>query len=80
MCLRKIDCYGSSTLAFWMCCLYVRFTDKCVFDVIFELSTLKMASKTHLTVKRTFKLHIQNASVMDLFKVRPQVQSNFDPF
>jgi hypothetical protein len=40
--------------------LYVRFTVACVFNDIFENSTLK----THLTVKRTSKLHIQNASVI----------------
>jgi hypothetical protein len=42
--------------------LDVRFTVKCVFDVIFEFLTLKMTSKTHSTVQRTSKLHIQNAS------------------
>jgi hypothetical protein len=33
---------GSITLAFCMCSLDVRFTVECVFDVIFEFSTLKM--------------------------------------
>jgi hypothetical protein len=37
----------------------------CVFDVNFEFSTLKMTLKTHATVKRTSKLHIQNASVIN---------------
>jgi hypothetical protein len=40
------------------------FTVACVFDVIFEFSTLNMTLKTHATVKRTPKLHIQNASVI----------------
>jgi hypothetical protein len=48
-----------------MCILDVRFTVECVFDVIFEFLTLKMTSKTHYTVKRTSKLHIQNAGVID---------------
>jgi hypothetical protein len=56
---------GLITLAFYMCSLEVRFTVECVFDDIFEFSTLKMTSKTHSTVKRTSKLHIQNASVID---------------
>jgi hypothetical protein len=43
----------------------VRFTVKCVFNVNFEFSTLKITLKTHATVKRTSKLHIQNASVID---------------
>jgi hypothetical protein len=34
-----------------MCSLDVRFTVACAFDVIFELSKLKMTLKTHLTVK-----------------------------
>jgi hypothetical protein len=55
---------GSITLAFWMCILNVRFTVACVFNVIFEFLTLQMTSKTHATVKRTPKLHIQNASVI----------------
>jgi hypothetical protein len=49
----------------WMCSLDVRFTVACVFDVIFEFSTLKITLKTHSTVKRTSKLHIQNASVIN---------------
>jgi hypothetical protein len=56
---------GSITLAFWIYSLNVRFTVKCVFNVIFEFSTLKMTSKTHATVKRTSKLHIKNASVIN---------------
>jgi hypothetical protein len=48
-----------------MCSLDVRFTVKCVIDVIFEFSTLKMTLNTHSTRKRTSKLDIQNASVID---------------
>jgi hypothetical protein len=48
-----------------MCNLNVRFTVACVFDVNFEFSNLKMTLKTHATVKRTSKLHIQNAGVID---------------
>jgi hypothetical protein len=40
----------------------VRFTVACVFDVNFEFSIQKMTLKTHATVKRTSKLHIQNTS------------------
>jgi hypothetical protein len=36
----------------------------CVLDVQFGL-TMKRTLKTHSTVKRTFKPHIQNASVID---------------
>jgi hypothetical protein len=36
-----------------------------IFDVIFQFSTLKFSSKTHLTVKPTSKLHIQYVSVID---------------
>jgi hypothetical protein len=43
----------------------VRFTVACVFYVNFEFSNLKMTLKTHATVKRTSKLHIQNVSVID---------------
>jgi hypothetical protein len=56
---------GSISLAFWMCSYDVRFTVECVLNVIFELSTLKITSKTHSTVKSTSKLHIQNAGVID---------------
>jgi hypothetical protein len=46
----------------YTCVLYVhldvRFTVKCLYDVIFEFSTLKMTLKTHWTRKRTSKLHI----------------------
>jgi hypothetical protein len=49
---------GSITLAFCMSSLDVRFTVECVFT--------KIPLKTHKTVKRTSKLHIQNASVFDL--------------
>jgi hypothetical protein len=42
-----------------------RFNVECAFDVIFQFSTLKLTSKTHSTRKRTSKLHIQNASVID---------------
>jgi hypothetical protein len=53
-------------LALWMCSLGERFTVACIFDVIFEFSTLKMMTlETHATVKRSPKLHIQNASVID---------------
>jgi hypothetical protein len=45
--------------------LDVRFTVECVFDVIFEFSTLKMTWIRYSTEKRTSKLHIQNASVID---------------
>jgi hypothetical protein len=48
----------------------VRFTVACVFDVNFEFSTLKMTLKAHATVKRTYKLHIQNASVIDPLQPR----------
>jgi hypothetical protein len=34
-------------------------------DVNFSVKNSKMTLKTHVTVKRTFKLHIQNASVID---------------
>jgi hypothetical protein len=37
----------------------------CVFNVIFSAESSKMTLKTHATVKRTPKLHIQNASVID---------------
>jgi hypothetical protein len=47
-----------------MCSLDVRFTVASVFDVNCEFSTLKRTLKTHATVKRTSKLHIQNASVI----------------
>jgi hypothetical protein len=56
---------GSITLAFRMCSLNVRFPVACVFKVIFKFLTLKMTLKTHSTEKRTSKLHIQNASVID---------------
>jgi hypothetical protein len=45
--------------------LDVRFTVECVFNAIFSVENSKMTSKTHVTVKRTSKLHIQNASVID---------------
>jgi hypothetical protein len=45
--------------------LDVRFTVACVFYVIFSVEHSKFTSKTHTTVKRTSKLHIQNASVID---------------
>jgi hypothetical protein len=48
-----------------MCSLDVRFSVECVFDVIFSVKNSKIASKTHSTVKRTSKLHIQNVSVID---------------
>jgi predicted membrane protein len=56
--------------AFWMCSSDVRFTVQCVFNVIFKFSTLKMTSKTHMTRKRTSKLHIQNAGVIDPLAVK----------
>jgi hypothetical protein len=37
----------------------------CVFYVNLEFFTLKMTLKTHATWKRTSKLHIQNASVIN---------------
>jgi hypothetical protein len=52
-----------------MCSLDVRFTVECVFNVIFGVKNLKMTTKTHATVKRTSKLHIQNASVIDPVKI-----------
>jgi hypothetical protein len=48
-----------------MCSLDVHFTVACVFDVIFSVKNSKFTLKTHATVKRTFKLHIRNASVID---------------
>jgi hypothetical protein len=45
--------------------LYLLFSIECVFNVNFEFLTLKMTLKTHSTGKRTSKLHIQNASVID---------------
>jgi hypothetical protein len=48
-----------------MCSLDVRFTVEYVFNVIVCFEKLQMTSKTHLTVKRRSKLHIQNASVID---------------
>jgi hypothetical protein len=58
-----------------MCSLDVRFTVTCVFDVILDFSTLKMTLKTHSTVKRTSKLHIQNASVIDPYLVHTSCRS-----
>jgi hypothetical protein len=48
-----------------MCSLDVRFSVECVFNVIFSVKNLKITLKTHATGKRTFKLHIRNASVID---------------
>jgi hypothetical protein len=48
---------GSITLAFWMCVS--------LSNAIFEILTLTISSKTHSTVKRTSKLHIKNANVID---------------
>jgi hypothetical protein len=45
------------------------FTVECVFYVIFEFSSLKITLKTHSTVKRTPKLHTQNASVINPLRV-----------
>jgi hypothetical protein len=49
----------------WMCSLGVLFTTY-VFKVIVFVKNSKMTLKTHITVKRKSKLHIQNASVIDL--------------
>jgi hypothetical protein len=49
----------------YTCVLDVRFTDECVFNVIFIVENSKMTLKTHATVKRTYKLHIQNARVIN---------------
>jgi hypothetical protein len=65
---------GSITVAFWMCCLDVRLTVECVFNVIFEFLTLKITSKTHSTVKGKVKLHIQNASVIDPLVIDSLIQ------
>jgi hypothetical protein len=43
----------------------VRFSVASVFNVIFSVEKLKMTLKTHATMKRTSKLHIQNASVIN---------------
>jgi hypothetical protein len=48
-----------------MCSLDVRFTVVCVFNVIVSVENSKMTSKTHATMKRTPKLHIQIAIVID---------------
>jgi hypothetical protein len=56
---------GLITLAFWMRSLDVRFTVECVFDIIFSVENLIVTSITHSTVKRTPKLYIQNAIVID---------------
>jgi hypothetical protein len=48
-----------------MCSLGVRFTVACVFNVIFTVKNSKMTLKTYARVKRTPKLHIRNASVID---------------
>jgi hypothetical protein len=58
-----IQSKGSITLAFWICSLGNRFTIACVFNVIFSIENEKNTLKTYATVKRTPKLHIQNASV-----------------
>jgi hypothetical protein len=42
----------------------VRFSVACVFNVLFSGENLKITFKTH-KLKRTSKLHIQNASVID---------------
>jgi hypothetical protein len=44
-----------------MCSLDERLTVECVFDVIFELLTLKMTSKTHSTVTFNSETHITTA-------------------
>jgi hypothetical protein len=54
-----------TSLAFWMCSFDVRFAVECVFYVIFSVKNSKMTSKSHSTGKRTSKLHIQNASIID---------------
>jgi hypothetical protein len=56
---------GWITIAFSMCCLGVRFRVEYVFDVIFGVENSKITTKTNSTRKCTFKLHIQNATVID---------------
>jgi hypothetical protein len=51
----------------YTCVLDVRFTVECVLNVIFIVENSKMTLKTHATVKRTYKLHIQNARVINPF-------------
>jgi hypothetical protein len=53
---------GACILDVQLRCAY---TVACVFNVIFEFSTMKITLKTQATVQRTSKLHIQNASVID---------------
>jgi hypothetical protein len=53
-----------------MCSLDVRLTFSCVFNVMSfpqwsSVENSKNTSKTHATVKRTYKLTIQNASVIE---------------
>jgi hypothetical protein len=50
--------------------LDVRFPVECVFKVIFTVENLKLTLKTHATVKRSSKVHIQNASLIDLLGVK----------
>jgi hypothetical protein len=49
----------------YTCGLDVYFRVECVCNAIFSVENSKMTSKTHSTLKRTSKLHIQNASVID---------------
>jgi hypothetical protein len=48
-----------------MCSLDVRIRVECVFYVIVSVENSKNTLKTHSTVKRTSKLHIQNSIVID---------------
>jgi hypothetical protein len=62
---KRADAKGSITLAFWMCSFDVRFPVECVFNVNFSVKNLKITSKMHATEKRTSKLHIRNACLID---------------
>jgi hypothetical protein len=57
--------YCTFNLHIEMYSLDVRFRVECVSNVIFSVENSKMTSKTNSTVKRTTKLHIENASVID---------------
>jgi hypothetical protein len=50
------------------------FCRRICFNVIFYFTTLKMTSKTHATVKRTSKLHIQNASVIAPYRLQKKAR------
>jgi hypothetical protein len=63
---------GLIRFAFWICSLDERFTVECVFNGIFIIDNSEMTWKTHLTVKRTSKLHIQKPPAIDPYLTRDQ--------